>query len=124
MRKRLVLAVMLFVSIYGFAAQKSVKETTPSTGILILSPFSFNIAGDGISTTFIIAPWRIPQGGNGGNPALPQLPLLGMFGTGNCDSLVFTGTVFGDRLTVTFQSPPPANTLISTCTALLLFQPH
>ncbi len=124
MRKRLVLAVMLSVALYGFAAQKSAKEMSPSTGILILSPFSFNIAGDGISTTFTIAPWRIPQGGNGGNPALPQLPLLGMFGTGNCSSLVFSATAVGDRLIVNFQSPPPANTLISTCTALLLFQPH
>jgi hypothetical protein len=121
MRKRLVLAVVLFVAVCGFAAQKSVKDTTPSTGISIVSGFSFTIVGDGISTTFTIAPWRIPQV----NTPLPQLPLLGMFGTGDCgNGLNFTGTASGDRLIVNFQSPPPGGNTIQGCSALLLFQPH
>lgn len=120
MKKRLVLAVMLFVSIYGFAAQKSVKATTASTGISIINGFSFNIVGDGISTTFTITPWRIPQV----NTPLPRLPLLGMFGTGDCgNGPNFTGTASGDRLIVNFQSPPPANT-IQSCETILLFQSH
>jgi len=67
MRTRILVTLLLFsLGTCAFAANKgSAKTSTPSRGILIPVGFSFPILGDGISTSFAITPWRIPQGGGG-----------------------------------------------------------
>jgi hypothetical protein len=94
---------------------------------LITSFFAFNIQGDGISTTFNITPWTIPQGTSG--PNLPHLPLVGIVNsTALCyvspfGTLTFTGTASGRQLIVTFPTPPPADTQVD-CGATVLFHPQ
>lgn len=73
MRERIALAVLVFFATCAFAAPKNVKQLPSSTGIVITSSFGFYIQGDGISTTFNLTPWSIPQGG--GSPNIPLFHL-------------------------------------------------
>ena len=124
MRARIVIALLLLsFGTCAFAADKKVKQPPSSTGILISSGFNFGILGDGISTTFTINAWRIPQG-----TPLPFLPLVGVLtGSGSCgpyyDPILFTATVSGREVTITLASPPAAGSTYN-CSATLLFQPE
>ena len=130
MRVRIMLALLLLcLGSCAFAATNgSIKQSDSSSGILILSPFSFSILGNGTSVTFAITPSKIPQS----NAAIPLLPLVGITsvnGPTECvsfDSLIsFTATVGRDSksLIVTLASPPAANTLYF-CSTALLFRPE
>ena len=127
MKARLVIALLLLSFGTGaFAAEKKLKQSPSSNGILISSTFEFSIQGDGISTTFSINPWKIPQ--STGVSPLPFLPLAGVSsGGGGCTffgtSIPFTASVSGRRLQITLQSPPDTNTTYG-CIATLLFQPE
>jgi len=119
-------AVLSF-GICAFAANKKVKQSPSSTGILIASTFDFTILGDGISTTFNITPWRIPQNTGTGAPPLPLLPLVGVENEGgSCDvigQIVFTATVSGRQVIVTLSSPMAAGDQ-ENCHTTLLFHPE
>lgn len=126
MRTRILVAMLLVsFSACAFAANKNVKPSPSSTGILITSGFGFSVLGDGISTTFTINPYRIPQ--NGG--AVPLLPLVGVFsgGVNQCaffaTEIPFTATTSGREITITLASPVPADSVFG-CSATLLFKPE
>jgi hypothetical protein len=130
MRTRILVA-MLLVSFgtCAFAANKNVKPSPSSTGRLITSAFNFSILGDGISTTFTINPYRIPQNTGQGVAALPFLPLVGVFsgGLNQCSSfgteIFFTGTVSGREVAITLATPPDAGSTFN-CSTTLLFHPE
>ena len=130
MRIRILVALLLLsLGTCTFAADKgSAKTSTPSRGILIPWGISFPILGDGVSTTFSITPWRVPQAG-GGPSTLPLLPLVGVLSsaTMSCSAfpvdIPFTATVSGKQLLITLSSPASAGETF-TCNATLLFEPQ
>ena len=119
MRNAIGITVVLSVCLCGFSPPKVSKQSAPSTGILIVSYFAFQIQGDGISPTFNITPHNI-QG-----LAVPRLPLRGMIsGSGTCtNGITFTGSVAVQQLVVSFSTPPPVD-VVQACSAQLLFQPQ
>jgi len=127
--KRIAIAVLMFSSICAFAAPKNVKSV-PSTGILIGSNFGFTMQGDGVSTTFTVNPWAIPQILAYG-ATLPKLPIVGASGVGTCqlngqqgNTYTLAPTPSARRVIVTFNAPPPQGALQFCNGATLLFQPQ
>jgi hypothetical protein len=125
MRRTIAIAMLLSFCTCAFAAQRSIKQPPPATGILISVFFGFSIVGDGINTTFDVTPSRIPPNYSSGFASVPQLPLVGVLGGGgSCtNGITFTGTVSGRQLIVNFPAPPPGDKSQS-CTVTLLFQPQ
>lgn len=128
MRTRIVVTLLLALGTCAFAAaKKTVVQPPSSPGILIASNFGFTILGDGISTTFTINPWRIPQNTGEGTPALPLLPLAGVEnGGGSCGvigQILFTATVLGRQVIVTLAAPMAGGDQ-ENCHATLLFHPE
>ena len=124
MRKGIGITIVLSLCLCGFSAPKVSKQSAPSTGILVVSNYAFQIQGDGISTTFNITPHNIPQVVAYG-PGVPHLPLVGMIsGSGTCiNNITFTGSVSGQQLAMSFSTPPPVD-VVQFCNAVLLFQPQ
>ena len=124
MKTKIALAVLLSFITCAFAAQKSVKKPSPSTGILVASIFGFYLQGDGISTTLTITPARIPQVFANGLATLPKLQLVGVSDIAPIcqNGVTFTATVSGNQLVMNFPTPPPVG--ITACTVSLLFQPE
>lgn len=120
MKKWIVIAALLCVGLCSVAATKGgVKQ---QTGILIVSPFYFLIQGDGISTTLTLNPLDIPQNYPYG-PAFPHLQPVGTTGTGACGNYLFTSSLSGHQVALTFTTPPPEG-IEENCVVNLLFQPQ
>jgi hypothetical protein len=120
MKRWIAIATLLCSVPCLFAASKTVKQ---QTGVLIASPFTFQMQGDGISVTLTMNPLDIPQGSYG--PALPHLLPEGVSGIGqtcNGGVTISTASLSGHQLTVNFSAPPPESEIIS-CTVYLLFHP-
>ena len=121
--KVLALLLLFAYSALAFAAPKASKKSTSSGGILLAASYYFAVWGDGISTSFTLTPWKVPQPPGS---AIPRLPLVGSvpnsaycYGSG----ATFTVTASGERMIITFAAPPPADTELP-CSLTLLFQPE